>query len=230
MKPKTMILPRRLIAALFALTANAAHAEVDNDNRIWLNFNAQGKLPVGTLNWYAELQSRWRENGQDFDQLLIRPAVFYKLSERSGLWLGYANVQTRTAQSGTREEHRIWEQFSYTFKLGPATLQSRTRLEQRALDSGDDIGHRIRQMFRVTMPLEQSPKFSLVGSNEVFVNLNDTDWGMRSGFDQNRLFFGVGYSFTSNFRLEAGYLNQYVDTATVDRRNHVLSTTLSFNF
>jgi Protein of unknown function (DUF2490) len=92
------------------------------------------------------------------------------------------------------------------------------------------MGHRLRQMFRVTMPLESAPKFSLVGSNEVFMNLNRTDWGARSGFDQNRLFVGVGYGATSKLRLEAGYLNQYVDTATIDRRNHVLSTTLSYSF
>ena len=230
MNRKTELIACGFIAVLFALTASAARAETDDDNRIWLNLNAQGKLPVGALNWYAELQPRWRENGRDFDQLLFRPAVFYEVSERASLWVGYANAQTRTTRSGTAEEHRIWQQFSCTFKLGSATLQSRTRLEQRALDTGDDIGHRIRQMFRVTLPLEKSPKFSLVGSNEVFINLNDTDWGARSGFDQNRLFLGAGYSLTSNLRLEAGYLNQYVDTATINRRNHVLSTTLSFRF
>ena len=64
----------------------------------------------------------------------------------------------------------------------------------------------------------------------MFMNLNTVDWGARSGFDQNRFFIGAGYGLTSNFRLEAGYLNQYVDTATIDRRNHVLSITMSFSF
>lgn len=230
MNQKTTIVPRRLIAALFAVTVSTAHAASDDDNRIWLNLNAQGQLPIGALNWYAEVQPRWRESGRDFDQLLIRPAVFYKVSERSSLWLGYANAQTRTIRSGTTEEHRIWQQFSYTLNLGSTTFLSRTRLEQRALDTGNDVGHRIRHMFRVSLPLEQSPKFSLVGSNEIFINLNDTDWGAQSGFDQNRLFLGGSYRLTSNMHVEAGYLNQYVNTATIDRRNHVLSTTLNFSF
>ncbi len=221
---------RRLIAALLMLSAISTRADTDDDNRIWLNFNAPGKLPSDRFNWHAELQPRWRESGREFDQLLVRPALFYKLSDRSSLWLGYANAQTRTARSGTTEEHRIWQQFSYAFKLGTVTLLSRTRLEQRLLDTGDDIGHRLRQMFRATMPLELAPKFSLVGSNELFVNLNDSDWGMRSGFYQNRLFLGVGYSVNSKLRLEGGYLNQYVDTATIDRRNQVLSTSINFTF
>jgi Protein of unknown function (DUF2490) len=230
MKLTTKTYSRGLIAALLILVTSASRAETDDDNRIWLNLNAQGKLAIEGFNWFAELQPRWRNNGRELDQLLARPAIFYKLSERSSLWLGYANVQTRTTRSGKTEEHRIWQQFSYTFKLGTVALQSRTRLEQRMLDTGDDIGHRLRQMVRLTMPLEKAPKFSLIGSNEVFVNLNAPDWGVRPGFDQNRLFFGVGYSVNSKLRLEAGYLNQYVNTAAIDRRNHVLSTSLSFTF
>jgi hypothetical protein len=32
-------------------------------------------------------------------------------------------------------------------------------------------------------------------SDELFVNLRDTDWGARAGFDQNRLFIGPGSSW-----------------------------------
>ena len=230
MNQKPMAILRGLSAALTVLTVSIARAEIDEDNRLWLNLNTQGKLPVDALNWYVEVQPRWRESGRDFDQLLVRPAIFYKISERGSLWLGYANAQTRTARAGTTEEHRIWQQFSYNFKLGSATVQSRTRLEQRALDSGDDIGHRLRQMFKVTVPLAEPSKFSLVGSNEIFIHLNDTDWGARSGFDQNRLFLGLGYNMSPKLRAEVGYLNQHVNTATIDRRNHVLSTTFSFSF
>ncbi len=162
--------------------------------------------------------------------MLIRPAVFYKLTERASVWLGYANVRTRRVSSGDIEENTLWQQFTYTAKLSKVSLQSRTRLEQRDLETGDDLGHRIRQLVRVTRPLMSDPKLSLIAWNELFVNFNDTDWGARSGFDQNRLFLGMGYSFSPKFRMEAGYLNQYIDTASVDRRNNVLAITFSANF
>ena len=219
-----------IAAALFFATMGAAHAETDDDGGGWLSLNAQGKLPANGFNWHTDLQFRWRENGQEFEQFIVRPAVFYKLSERSSVWLGYANAHTRTFRSTTVEEHRIWQQFSYTDTIGAFTLQSRTRLEQRSFETGDDIGHRLRQTFRVSMRVAQAPKFSLIGSNEAFVNLNKTDWGARSGFDRNRLFLGVGYSAGAKLRLETGYLNQYVDTATTDRRNHVLLIGLNFTF
>lgn len=212
------------------MTIGGVRAETDDDGGGWLSVNAQGKLPADGFNWHTDLQFRWRDSGQEFDQFIVRPAVFYKFSDRSSVWLGYANGHTRTLRSGTVEEHRIWQQFSYSDKIGAFILQSRTRLEQRSFDTGDDIGQRLRQMFRVSMPMVQAPKFSLIGWNEVFISLNDTDWGARSGFDRNRAFLGVGYSASAKFRLETGYLNQYVDTATINRRNHVLSIALNFVF
>lgn len=44
MNRKTELIACGFIAVLFALTASAARAETDDDNRIWLNLNAQGKL------------------------------------------------------------------------------------------------------------------------------------------------------------------------------------------
>ncbi|MDD5462338.1 MAG: DUF2490 domain-containing protein [Methylococcales bacterium] len=37
---------------------------------------------------------------------------------------------------------------------------------------------------------------------------------VKSGFDQNRAFAGLGWIFNKSFRTEAGYLNQYFDDAT----------------
>jgi hypothetical protein len=74
------------------------------------------------------------------------------------------------------------------------------------------------------------PELSIVGWNEIFLNLNDTDWGAQSGFDQNRLFAGPGYGFTPMLRVQAGYLNRYVDTPTIDRRNDEFATTVGMNF
>lgn len=208
-----------------------AIADTEDDGRIWLNLNAQAQLPIENLNAYFEFQPRWREDGEEFDQRLIRPALFYKLTPQASVWLGYANVLTHRLTTGTTDEDRLWQQFQYNHKLtNGITLQSRTRLEQRWLSNGDDVGHRVRQLFRVTRPFASLPDLSLVGWDEVFVNFNETDWGAQSGFDQNRAFIGLGYAFTPRLRVEAGYLNQYVETPTIDRLNHVFATTVGLTF
>ncbi len=80
--------------------------------------------------------------------------------------------------------------------------------------------------------LPGNPDLSLIGYDELFFGLNDTDWGARSGFDRNRLFLGVGWRLgKSRHSLEIGYLNQYIDsTFASDLMEHILSLNLFLNY
>lgn len=69
-------------------------------------------------------------------------------------------------------------------------------------------------MIKFVHPFELEPRLSLVARDEVFYRVNSTNWGGKSGFDQNRAFAGLGWSFNKNLRAELGYLNQYVDNAS----------------
>ena len=62
-------------------------------------------------------------------------------------------------------------------------------------------------MIKLSISLSFNPKLSVVASDEYFVKLNNTHWGGGSGFDQNRLFLGVGYKSNEHVKLEVGYLN-----------------------
>lgn len=50
-------------------------------------------------------------------------------------------------------------------------------------------------------------------SDELFVNLRDTDWGARAGFDQNRLFIGPGVELAQGGRVDVGCLNVFTRRA-----------------
>ena len=208
-----------------------AQAETIEDGRVWLNVNAGGALPLERWHWYAELQPRWRNEGDEFEQVLVRPALYYALTPQSSIWLGYAFVDTDPAGRDSFGEHRVWQQFLHNFDaIGGLKIQSRTRLEQRFLENSEDTGHKLRQLVRLTYPSPISERLLMVTYNEYFINLNDTDYGARRGFDQNRAFVGVNWTFDARHRLEVGYLNQYVNGTKTDAENHVLSTTLSINF
>ncbi len=220
-----------VLTGLTVFTQSIASAETIEDDRIWLNINARGSLPIEDLGWYAELQTRWREEGKDFDQLIVRPALFYKLSPKSSIWLGYGNITTHPAGKSNINEDRLWQQFSYNFdSIADTSISSRTRFEQRWQDNGDDVGYRLRQMIKLSRPIASVPNLSWVISDEYFINTNNTDWGARSGFDQNRLFLGGAYKINREAKIEMGYLNQYVNGRNFDRSNHALSTTAELNF
>ncbi len=229
-KMKLMLL--KILTVLYFFTISSfASAETDEDGRFWLNVNAQGAMSNQSFGWYMEVQPRWREEGEAFDTLIIRPAIFYKLSDSSSLWLGYGNVQTHPAGQSIKTEHRLWQQYLHNFEpMNGIKLQSRTRFEQRRLEQASDTGYKLRQMLRATKTLEDAPSIYLAAWDEFFVYLNDTDWGAKQGFDQNRLFLGLGAKLNPTLVLEVGYLNQYVNTQQTNAMNHVLSTTLTLNF
>ena len=222
---------RLLLFLSFCLYVHVASAETEEDGRLWFNLNAIGKLPAQSWQWYAELQPRWREEGSHMDQLLIRPAVFYQINRQTSLWLGYAHVMTYPDGKKSFDENRTWQQLLHNFEpMGSISLQSRTRFEQRFIENSDETGYKIRQMIRLTIPSQLSPKLQWVVYDEYFMNLNDTDFGARQGFDQNRAFLGVNWAFAPTFKLEVGYLNQYVNTQSNDLSNHVLSGTINLSF
>ena len=220
-----------LITILFGLFSTCVSASPDEDGRAWMTVNAIGPLPVKHWHWYAELQPRWREELSEFDQLIIRPAVFYNLNKQTSIWAGYAHVVTDPAGNASFEEHRVWQQLLHNFQpIGAVSIQSRTRLEQRFIENADETGHRVRQMLRLTMPSKLSAQLTWVAYDEYFLNLNQTDYGARRGFDQNRAFVGVNWAFNPSVRLEVGYLNQYINSQRTNNMNHVISTMFNLFF
>jgi hypothetical protein len=97
---------------------------------------------------------------------------------------------------------------------------------------GEDVRFRPRQMIRFLHPLEFEPRLSLIAWDEFFIRINSTKSGGQSGFDQNRAFAGLGWTFNKSFRAEAGYLNQYLDDATHTNNtmHHLIIGSLYINF
>jgi hypothetical protein len=220
-----------LIILLCGLLSRGVAASPDEDGRAWAMVNAIGSLPAKNWYWYAEIQPRWREEASEFDQVIIRPAVYYAVSKQSSIWAGYAHVVTDPAGRSSFDEHRVWQQFLHNFQpIGAVSIQSRTRLEQRFIENADDTGHKVRQMLRLTMPSTLNPQLTWVAYDEYFLNLNQTDYGARRGFDQNRAFVGVNWAFNATTRAEIGYLNQYINGKNTDNMSHVISTTINVFF
>ncbi|WCT75739.1 DUF2490 domain-containing protein (plasmid) [Sphingomonas naphthae] len=108
-------------------------------------------------------------------------------------------------------------------------LTTRGRLEQRWSGTGGDAGWRYRQFLRLAVPLGAHAP-ALVVSEESFINLNATDWGVRSGLDQQRGMIGLAIPLNEAASIEAGYQVQYVNAHPRDRLNHILPITLALSF
>jgi hypothetical protein len=217
---------------LIALTAaaSAPAAAQEEDLQQWTLLSTTGQLS-GKVTLYAEVQPRFTDDVGRIGQLLLRPAIGYRVAPDLSVFLGYAYVRTDPKGGRSTDEHRLFQQLSFTAYRGPGgfTITGRTRLEQRTVIGSDELGWRFRQVIRAERKISRSG-MKAVAWTEPFVNLDTTDWGQRGGVDQWRTFLGVGLPVSASLTVDAGYLNQTVFRRGQDRVNHALGLTFAHRF
>jgi hypothetical protein len=215
--------------------ANAAD-DVLQDAGSWLQVVGEGSLKfvdpsLEKSRIWLEGQSRFDDNWNHWYQGMVRTAVGYSLSDRATLWAGYTWLPTQNVGKEYVSQQDVWPAFRYVLPTSYGTWMFRTMVESNFL-KGDDVRFRPRQMIRFMHPLDIEPRLSLIGWDEFFVRANTTHFGGQSGFDQNRAFAGLGWTFNPSFRTELGYLNQYIEDATHTKAtmHHLIMGSLFINF
>ena len=194
--------------------------------------------------------------------VIIRPAVGYAVNSWATFYVGFAWQPDFFDSPDLRatkniQEYRIWEQFTGNWTVGHWNFNARTRFEQRVRSDGPGArnnvpseppsspantngqpiwAQRLRQQFRVAYWFRIGKPWQLIFWDEIFFHLNDTNFVTRTGLDQNRAFFGVGYQHSASARVEVGYMNQYVHRYALPGKydpnqvNHILSINVIFGF
>jgi hypothetical protein len=220
-----------ILAALTPSPASAQNVPAVHDTQLWAQVVATVSLSDQWVT-HHEVQSRWWEDLQGHDQLIIRNAIGRRLSRGITLWGGHAWTP-RTLEGGWAHEQRVWEQLSVTFPAAGAWTPSiRIRQEQRFLDSWGDTSHRLRMMGRAVRPVDAEKLWSIVAWNELMVTLDDTQNGPAQGIDQNRMFAGVLRKLSDQAGIESGYLWRTSDPNgdAPRRHDHVLFAWLNLTF
>lgn len=229
----------KLVCGLAALAIQAHTAYADDvlqDAGSWLQIVGEGSLKavdpsLENARIWLEGQSRWNGDWNHWYQGMARVALGYSLSERATVWLGYTFLPTQNIGKPYIGQQDVWPAFRYVLPTDFGTFMFRTIWETNFL-LGADVRERPRQMLRFMHPMEFEPRLSLVAWDEIFVRVNSTHWGGKSGFDQNRAFAGLGWTFNPSARVELGYLNQYIDNAThtAETMHHLIMGSLFVNF
>ena len=202
----------------------------------WMQVLAEGSLKVvdprlekGRI--WLEGQARFNDNWNHWNQGVVRAALGYSISDRATIWAGYTWVPTQAIGKNFVSEQDVWPAFRYVLPTDIGTFSFRTMFEGNFL-KGDEVRYRPRQMLRFSHSLELEPRLSLIAWDEVLLRANSTPFGGKAGFDQNRVFAGLGWNFNKTFRAEAGYLNQYLDDANHihNSMNHLVLASMFINF
>ena len=230
-------LSARLVCVCILLMATPVRAEVTSNTwGSWAQVVAEGDLGfvdpnLQKMRLWLEGQMRWNEDWQHWYQGMARAALGYSLSDRATIWLGYTFLPTQLQGKPYVAQQDLWPAFRYLMPTEFGTFMFRTMFETNFI-RGDDPRFRPRQMIRYLRPFEFEERLSLVVWDELFVRLNSTEWGGKAGFDQNRIFLGLGWTFTPGVRAEFGYLNQYVEDKNLinETDNHLIMGSLFLNW
>jgi hypothetical protein len=208
-------------------TLLAQNTRITDENNIgWYTYTGTFKL-TDKFSIHTEYQWRRDETITKWQQSLIRTGINYTLNPKVTLRLGYANIETFNygdipinGMGKNFNEHRTYQMATLTDKVNIVDLSHRFMLEQRwigrysnaALTQEDEwvFANRFRYLARVQVPLKgktvanKTPYIALY--DEIMIgfgkNVNENI------FDQNRLGILLGYKFSSNVRIEGGFLSQ----------------------
>ncbi len=146
---------RLLLATLcLAVSGGRAASETVQDGQLWINTTLFGS--VGDLAFFVEVQPRFGNGISQLDQLILRPAIGWKVNDRLTLYQGYAYVENRGGTAPARFEDRSFQEINWKIgEISGVKVSSRTRFEQRWQSAGRDVGFRLRENLRFTKPLTQ---------------------------------------------------------------------------
>ncbi|MFC3907497.1 DUF2490 domain-containing protein [Legionella dresdenensis] len=227
----------RLFVSILYIYSSGSWCTTQRDFQSWLNLTISGPVNKESrsfqrFKYWLEGQERIGDDSSRSSQTMFRTGIGYMLTEKASLWVGYAWIKTGipfTMHPFT--EDRIWEQLLWNKKTPDWNFSSRTRMEQRFTTNNHKVAYRVRQLLKIAIPIKNHPDFRLVGSDEIFWHTNNFIGRNGKGFDQNRLFAGIGYQFNPTISTEIGYMNQYIRRLGIPNfLNNILSINFFINF
>jgi hypothetical protein len=224
------------IAFCFAIGAASGQTgtpkQIDTNGGAWAMYF--GDHPISPK-WNVHLEGQWRRMGPftRWEQLLLRPAITYKLNPKVWVTGGYAYVQSYRygdfPVSETFPEHRLYQELLLRTPIGKVGFDQRYRFEERFVEltnaqgrTGDwQYRNRFRAFYRATIPTP-NPKLYITFYVEPFLPLSPNRGP--SNIEQNRSYGALGIRLNKENRVELGYLHQFIQqrNGRVNEHNHLL--------
>jgi hypothetical protein len=201
--------------------------------------------------WFltTEVHLRRADVYEDWQQVLLRPAINYRITPALDFGFGYTYI--RSFPYGEQPlrtivpENQLWQQLHMRHSIGKVGLSHRYRLEERwigqiqddlrgrATINGSSYAQRFRYRLLARLPLhttaEGAKQLFISAWDELFINLENNF--MFSNFQQNRIYLGLGYQFNPLVNLQAGYMKQVIrkGNGIQYERNPTINISLFYN-
>ncbi len=210
----------------------AQEKETEYREQAWLGYFNQTRITKKSGLW---IDLHWRLTDDFVDRTgltIARIGYIYYLTDVVRLTTGYAHItQYGINNNPNVPEHRPWQQIQWFEKKNRFIMMQYLRVEERFrrnVEAGEltndySFNWRFRYNISFTIPL----KGKTIEPKTPFVFLND-EIHINAGknirvnyFDQNRLFLGLGYQFTSHLNAQLGYMYVFQQLPEVNKYVHI---------
>lgn len=212
---------------LFGLKAFA----LEQQTKQWVGLNGQYSFGQNH-HWLTYLFSQFRliDQAHPWQAMLIEPALGYQITPEKSIWLGY-RWTGRNPYHGFFQENRLIQQMISQKKNVRFRFIFRSRLEEITHSNASQIALRVRERFSVEIQHAVFKNALPFFYDEMFFELNHTNYQPRNFLGENRLFLGVNLYRTAKSWWELGYINQFqvkTPEQTQNQMSHILSVTYNF--
>lgn len=212
---------------------------IDQTNSLWYflggNHEITEKFGINT-----ELHMRLAEWGTQKQQLLIRPSVYYKVTDNLKMQVGYTYIQNYPYGNQPLPEripeNNFWLQAEVYNMVKNVSITHRYRYEMRSVGlpdlSSSEFEHKFFQRFRyrltIKVPFGESKKMYAVIFDEVWLNLGSNVNNYI--FNQNWLHTGLGRKISKSLAIELAYQWMVLDKPDGIHResNNIIQTSIKY--
>jgi long-subunit fatty acid transport protein len=184
----------------------------------WFGYFNQTRFTKRSGIW-VDLHLRLTSNFVEQANLnILRFGYVYYLSDQVRVTAGYAYVTQYGLADGEPDvpEHRPWQQIQWMEKKNGFNMMQWFRIDERfrtkVIDDKLTDSYTFNWRFRYNIALTFPLKGKVIQAKTPFFFFND-ELHINAGkniiynyFDQNRLFVGLGYQFTSHLNAQLGYM------------------------
>lgn len=222
---------KNLICGLWIFCIPFTAYALEQHEKLWLGSNYQTHF--GThhqLLAFVFTQLRFINQPHPIQTGLLEGGLGYRLASKTSIWAGYR-------WSGQNPYHRFYQEnllfqqvlIPLHHNLDRSILRSRLEEISRTNQTTMLIKLRERAAFEFSPVLT-----SLIHPftyDEVFFNLNKTNYSTHKLIAENRVFIGINWSVNKTNWWEIGYINQYIFASTTqsqNQMNHIVSITYNY--
>jgi hypothetical protein len=176
--------------------------------------------------WSLGLQNEFRyaDNASELDEWIFKFYAHHTFTERFGLSFGYKHIDRPNGPN----EWEPWAELVFPRKFEQWHLAHQVRFEARNYNSIDGILPRVRYLLNWSRQLGDSSRY-FTGFGAVRFNVDEKGAGPVSGFEQVRVYNGLGFHIGGFTRLELGYLYRYERSRGIPQlSDHVIQLNMFF--